>query len=601
MIYNFLPVISSLIFILILWNIFLTKKRLKNTREKYFIIYMVLTTILLVFELVMYIVYIAIDNILLHKIFFKLHFVLLILEMYGIESYFIFIIFKLYDKSIIKSMFANASTIFSFSVKLLSIIILFILPYETYDFSNLKFTSGVNFNLFVITGIIAFANILVVFLLKSKSSMNDIEKGGTSFAIFLFGLIVILQILIPNILFLSSAYAIINFALFVNSENPDLRYIELILKNKEEIESSNKSKNNFLSNMTDEINIPLGLINSLCRELFVSETYNKEKYKDILSKIQLSSNSLLESVNNILNIAEIESGNQKIYEKNYKVEDLINDLSSLAVLKIGAKPIKFEMNISNNIPSILYGDISKIYLSISNIIINAAKYTETGKIIFSLESRRDKTEEELIFKVSDTGIGIKKDDNIFQKSTEDNGIGLSISKQYIENMGGKIWYESDYMVGSKFYVSLKQRIVNEQPIGTINTASEETKGPLRDCSNIKALIVDDSKISAKLTEYYLKRYNMQTESVYSGMDCITKIKMDEQYDVIFLDLTMPDVDGLKTMKVIKSLKDFKIPKIIALTANAMIGMREICLQDGFDEYISKPVDLKELDRVINKL
>ena len=188
-----------------------------------------------------------------------------------------------------------------------------------------------------------------------------------------------------------------------------------------------------------------------------------------------------------------------------------------------------------------------------------------------------------------------------QNEIEGTGLGLVITKKYVDLMQGKIWFDSEYEVGTTFYIDLTQKIVNLSKIGDI----KEPIKPINDidyldCSGKRVLIVDDNKLNIKVASRLLEPYKFEIETVTSGKECIYKIKEGNNYDIIFLDHMMPGMDGIEVVHILRKLEGYKLPYIVALTANAITGMRQMYLSEGFDEYLSKPINVSELNKIINK-
>ena len=246
-----------------------------------------------------------------------------------------------------------------------------------------------------------------------------------------------------------------------------------------------------------------------------------------------------------------------------------------------------------------------------NLLTNAIKYTKTGYIEFRVSCIQKENVCRLIISVEDSGIGIQKEkiDKLFTKferfdiekniTIEGTGLGLAITKKLVELMNGKIVVQSIYGQGSKFTVALDQQIVLTPTVSTSEVLPKEDPIDLSLLVNKKVLIVDDNKINLKVASRLLKDYNIKTEEVDSGFECINRILQKEEYDLILLDDMMPKMSGVETLKKLKEISDFHTPTI-ALTANAISGMKEKYLKEGFDDYLSKPIDRKELNRVIRK-
>ena len=454
---------------------------------------------------------------------------------------------------------------------------------------------------------------IILFIInKNKDKISKMERTMFYLGVIILCLYIVLQYIFRSVSFLPACYALIIYIIYFCAENPDIQVINEINEAQGDIEQSNHTKTDFLSNMTFEIKTPMNLISSLCDELINMPVFDEKLFREDIQQIVMSGNSLLEIVNNILDISKIETGKQVLIEKEYKVVDLLTDVVNVAKSKIGSKPVKLMVNVDNNISSVVNGDYSKVYQVLVNIIANSAKFTDVGRITLTLSSNKVNDVENLLFKVSDTGMGIKEEDQvkIFEKGAkvdnsdsdvEGSGFGLAITKQYVETLGGKISFESKFRVGTTFYVEVPQKIVDATSIG--NTVQQQTKPESTeklDCSAFTALVVDDNLLNIKVAKRLLEGYKLNVESCTAGKDCVYKIKEGIKYDAIFMDHMMPEMDGIETLHVLKKLDGYELPPIIALTANAVAGMKEMYLAEGFDDYLSKPINAQELDRVINK-
>lgn len=421
----------------------------------------------------------------------------------------------------------------------------------------------------------------------------------------------VLQPFIDEVSIAKVAGAILAYVFYFGVLNPDIAILNEINETQESIEKTSKTKTDFLSNMTYEIKTPMDIISSLCSTLEVTRDFDPEEAKKVLTQITNYGNNLLDVVNNILDISKIETGEIVITNKSYKIKDIIDDVLEVARQKIGNKPVKLAAYIDQNISSVLEGDASKLTQALLNITTNAAKYTDVGKITFTVTSTKNAGIETLSFRISDTGSGIKDadKDKLFTKGTrfdnskeseiEGSGFGLSIAKKHIESMNGKIWFDSEHLVGTTFYIELSQKIIDETPIS--KSINENTKDDsILDCTGKKLLIVDDNIPNIKVIKRLLEKYNFEIESVSSGQECIFRIKSEKQYDMIFLDHIMPDMDGIETLHVLRNLDGYKLPPIVVLTANALSGMKESYLSEGFDDYLAKPINLNELDKLVKK-
>ena len=261
------------------------------------------------------------------------------------------------------------------------------------------------------------------------------------------------------------------------------------------------------------------------------------------------------------------------------------------------------MNVAPDIPNTLYGDKGKIKEIITNLLTNAVKYTEKGTITFDISCINKNNNSTIIISVEDTGRGIKpeKIDKLFTKferldedrntTLEGTGLGLAITKRLVEMLNGKIIVQSVFGSGSKFTVYLPQIISANQKIETIKKENN------LDLSTKKVLVVDDNDLNLKIAERLLKKYNLQIETCKSGYECLDKINNNQKYDLIFMDDMMPKMSGTETLHILKDNPDFKT-KVIVLTANAIEGMKEKYIEDGFNDYLAKPIEKEELERIL---
>ncbi|NLM62865.1 MAG: response regulator, partial [Mollicutes bacterium] len=332
----------------------------------------------------------------------------------------------------------------------------------------------------------------------------------------------------------------------------------------------------------------------------------KDEVKDIIA----ASENLLEIVNGILDISKIEANKLEIVNKEYEVSKVLDELISLTKARIGDKPLEFRTNIEEGIPQFLYGDCVRLKQIVLNLLTNAVKYTKEGYVEFKVNYVIKEDLCRLIISVEDTGIGIPKEkiDKLFTKferfdiekniTIEGTGLGLAITKKLLELMNGQIVVQSDYGKGSKFTVAIDQKIVKNP---TVELTDKNVYKPEEkiNFSGKKLLIVDDNLMNLKVAVRLLRDYKLEIDQATSGQECIDKIKSGKTYDLILLDDMMPNMSGVETLKKLKEIEGFSIPTI-AFTANAITGMREKYLSEGFDDYISKPLQKGELDNILKK-
>ena len=493
-----------------------------------------------------------------------------------------------------------------------SFLVYLLLPFDINLIRDYNYIPGTAAYFVIIVDCIFVILITINYIRNNKTV--DVAKSKKLFVVEVELLVLlIIQFLFPNIAFFGLDSAMHLSLLYFFIENPDLERADELKKLKNSIEKSNKAKSDFLSNMSHEIRSPMNAIVGFSESLLSSTSFNEEEAKADISHIYTASNSLLEIVNNILNVSKIETSDEILEEKKYNLRYMLTDLATIARNRIGNKNVKLIINVDEDLPVDLYGDATKVRSVLLNILTNAVKYTEVGKIIINIVGTQVGNYVDFKFKIADTGFGIKKEDydKLFEKfsrlndatknSIEGTGLGMVITKKYVDLMGGQIWFESEYEVGTTFYVNLRQTIVSNKKFGDMTDEFRPEKSiEMIDCSKYKILIVDDNKLNLNVSSKILSKYKFQIDTIDNGKDCIYKIKSDIHYDMIFLDHMMPEMDGMEVLHILRKLDAFDVPPIVCLTANAISGMREMYLDAGFDEYLSKPIDLVELNRIILK-
>ena len=487
---------------------------------------------------------------------------------------------------------------------LVMVAFLVLLPLDLVDEDGVAYSTGIA-TYFLYGVCVVYSLIWLYIIYRSKKKLGKKIIPFFSFIICL-AIMLVARALIPGLLLNSFSSAFATILMYFTIENPDIKMIEQLNIAREQAEKANAAKTDFLSNMSHEIRTPLNAIVGFSN-LLLDDKDVPEKAKDEVRDIVMASDNLLEIVNGILDISKIEANKLEIVNNEYSTKKVIDELVALSKGRLGDKPIEFKTNFAPDLPPVLYGDAGRIKQICVNILTNAIKYTKEGWIEFKISSVVKDNICRLIISVEDTGIGIKEGniDKLFNKferldldenvTIEGTGLGLAITKKLVDLMHGKIVVQSVFGRGSKFTVCLDQRIVKNP---TIKVETEKHYEEVN-VQNKKVLLVDDNKINLKVAERLLKTYGIDVECVDSGFACIDKIKAHEKYDLIMLDDMMPRMSGVETLKKLKEIPGFDM-KVIALTANALTGMKEKYLNDGFDDYLAKPINKDELNKIVNR-
>lgn len=374
----------------------------------------------------------------------------------------------------------------------------------------------------------------------------------------------------------------------------------------EESKNANKAKDEFLSIMSHEIRTPMttiiGLSSSILNEKVPSSI------KEDVESINDASTNLLDIIDGILDISKIEKGEYNNEEKEYETAKFFKNIEKYAIQNLHNENVKIVLDIDKNIPSKLLGNSDKLKQIITNLLDNSIKYTTKGKIIINAKASKKGGFATININISDTGSGIAKEklsmlfsDN---KKTDDkkyiNGMGLSITKKLIDLLNGEIVAESTVGKGTTFSIKVTQKVIDNKPIGSLD--EYVTKRKKINSFNVKGkriLIVDDNKLNVKVAEKLLMPYEATVVSVYSGYEAIDLLMKDNNFNLVLLDQMMPGMDGITTLHEMKKINNFNTP-VVALTADALVGKKEEYLSEGFDDYLSKPIDNDELYNIMKK-
>ena len=424
-----------------------------------------------------------------------------------------------------------------------------------------------------------------------------------------------LVIVIATILAIKTSFALMLYFYQFTIRAKTITYEE----QKKEISDLNNAQNRFFSSMSHEIRTPINTIIGL-NEMILRERVSDEVAEDA-ANIRAASNMLLHIINDILDMSKISSGQMKLTPVSYRPGDMLSEIVGMLWLRCREKGLDFHVQIAPDIPSELYGDEVRIKQILINVLNNAIKYTKKGSVTLSIQSNGiNDGIADIVYSVTDTGMGIRKEalphlftafrrvDEEENRYIEGTGLGLSIVKELTELMGGKVTVNSVFTQGSTFVIEIPQTVTDFEAIGNINLEERHKANLSGDykCSfeapEAKVLVVDDNESNLLVVRKLLRATKVDLDTVTSGASALDKT-LEKEYDVIFMDHLMPEMDGIECLHKIRDQVGgrCKEAKFIALTANAGSEMRKLYSDEGFDGYLVKPVNTRELENELARL
>ena len=595
---------AQLIYTFLLSIVFFSKERINKKENNIYSYLLIETVALLSFGIILYFMMKS-SSYTMKMIMNKLYLFFNLLWTYLFTLY---ILSTLYSEKLFNS---KSSTIRNILIGFFQFILIMVLPLNfTINDNGAMFAYGIST---IVTYFLSFIYVIIlIYVLLSKIKFAKQSKYIPLYLFFVLGTFcTIIQAINPALFLVVPLEALLTAVMYFTIENPDAKMIEQLNKARDEAVKANQAKTDFLSSMSHEIRTPLNAICGFSNSLLENDGVSTEAKGDV-KNIIMASDTLLELVNGILDISKIEANKLEIIDSVYSFKKMYEELILLTKARIGEKPIEFKHSYDESIPEFLYGDGIRVKQVIINLLTNSAKYTKDGYIDFRINSIQKNNIIRLIISVEDSGIGIKKEsiDKLFTKferlgvekqtTTEGTGLGLAITKKLVEMMGGKIVVQSIYGKGSIFTISLDQRMLTNEELTKVmkEKETEEKTDEIIDATGKSILVVDDNMLNLKVAERLLKAYKCNITLVSSGSECLDKVS-NNKYDLILLDDMMPRMTGTETLQKLKEIETFNTP-VVALTANAITGMKEEYINRGFNDYLSKPIIKEDLNRVMKK-
>lgn len=588
---NTIYIITGIMFTLLLILVFKIKKKNNLLSNNTFFILSLSLLIGFILELIInFLSTLTLKPVML-EVYTKLYLIFIVCW-FSIFSVYTFLISKKDDtlNKTIMILYALLTLVSSLSIILLPLNI---------DTTNFIYLSGNSINIFKVL----LPSMLCILFLRTILNRNVISFTKCNYiyvALILLSICTFLE-LKYELNIITTILLFITYLVFLTIENPALKEYEIINNLRLRALKANMNKTDFLSNISHELRTPLASIISSIDEI---KNYNlPPEFKDTINDIVDSSSSLLDIVGNVIDINKIENKIYDLKEKNYSIKETVEKLIKMNTKKYNKENVIFKYSISENTPQNLFGDKTKIKEIINNVLDNSFKYTDKGSISLTINSEIVSDICNLIIEIKDTGIGIKSEDlnKIFNGSDIDNeinndvdrdGLGLLITKDLVSLLGGTITVCSYYGSGSVFTIKIPQRLKNElETIEQTNTTKFINK---------RILLVDDDRLNNRILKRLLNIYDIELDTCERGIECIDKINNGEHYDLILMDIMMPDMNGIDTLKKLKSNKNFNT-KVVALTADALSTSKNKYIKTGFTDYIPKPFKKEELEQKLKEL
>lgn len=453
--------------------------------------------------------------------------------------------------------------------------------------------------IFIILSIYLFFSFFLLFRLNKELKPRTLFHFWI--ITFINSVMLVFQYYLSNMGFLTIGSIVIVLYLYLTLENMGIEELENLRIENAYNKEQNIDKVAFLKNISHEIRTPINTIDGFSQIILNND--NLEEVKKDTEDIRIASRDLIDVINGMIDLSIIESGELEILPESYNVYDMFDSIIEIVKSKLREKKVKFIVEIEKDIPEVLLGDSERISQVILNLLKTSVKSTDKGNITLKVSRVKSENLCRLKIEILDTGKGFKQEEieHVFdKKDTENQGnLNLAVTNYLVQKMNGTLEIESTYLEKTHFIVTIDQKIISEKQPSS--SKKEKVVKPFK-ASTKKVLIVDDNKLNLKVASRLLKPYDVKITEASSGQECLDILEQNHDFDLILMDDLMPGLSGTETMKLIKKIAridGYYIP-IVAVTANATSGQKEKYLENGFDDYLSKPIDYAELNRLLKK-
>jgi len=598
----------SLFFAIFMLFMYFNKKRLNNTENNVFVLLLGLIFVLIFLEFIYVACLYNNYSSIISKVFCYAWLNGIIVWMLSFV-YYVSVLRTKKDEVSVKKTKRKKLRIILIVIGVISLIAANILPISFYDYSNhvYSFAGDATYVGFGIAGITIIS--IVYILIIRKDTLDSAGKKTVILTVAFITGLTILQFINDklDLNYQNFEFTLLLMTLFFTTQNQDSILLSEHEEAKEEAGNANKAQTEFLTSMSHEIRTPMNTIIGFSDVLIREGATNEEAVRRDVKNINSAANTLLDLINNILDLSRVDSQKEQIVEKEYDVDQVIIELDEAIKKKISNTNIKYNIEVDPNLPKRLSGDYVKINKVVGNLVSNIISYSKEATIDIKIDSKRNDNDEQLIsFSIRSNGSVISEEEyNKYylnentSNNVNTNVLDLNVAKVYAKMLGSEVIITNVDRFNIGYDFAVIEQVINPAPIGDVKALLEkkDETGELN-VAGKKAMVVDDNTINIKLIERFLKEFGMEVESVTSGNECIEKV-MSNDYDIIFLDHMMPVKDGLQTLDELKDKKS-NLPPVIALTANAYSGVRDFYINAGFQDYVAKPVNRGDLANVLQQ-